>query len=285
MNIEQVKVEKPISDMVYDMSWADYRAFAGLNASSLKAGLDGDSVNASRIKWSFEHQSEDTEEMLFGRALHCMMFEPSKFEARFCAYDGVRNHRHAAYREFLESHEGYEIMKAEGAHSIASAIEASALFLGCKEVTPLIREGKPEVTILGAMHGLQLKARIDWIATAGVMVDMKTTKSVSPESFGRQFFSLHYDVQLGLYWHLLAERVCRMPVQVIAVENKPPYEVVVYDVPESVLEMGLSKASSAIEKVSRAIDSGEWPGYANGVAPLFVPNWAMEESVEWSEEA
>lgn len=288
MQIEDVVLGPFRRGMVFNMPFDDYRDQPAINASTLKAGFTGKTINVKRIKWAFEHGREDTEAMLFGRSLHCLMFEPHEFEKRYCAYDGVRNKRHTAYQDFLADHAGAEVMKLDGAYSYNMALEAAVAFTECKEVAPLTKAGMGEVTLFSEHLGMQTRSRLDWISTIEhVLTDMKTARDVSEEAFGRQFFGLHYDVQLGMYRDMLEELTGqKWPVKCIAVENKPPYETVVYDIPDAVLDQGWERAKMAIERVRKAIDTGHWPGVSDGgCVPLFIPSWEMEETVEWSEEA
>lgn len=287
MQIEDVILGPFRRGVVYGLPFDDYCDEPAINASTLKAGFTGKTINVKRIKWAFEHGREDTEAMMFGRALHCLMFEPHEFEQRYCAYDGVRNKRHTDYQDFLADHPGAEVMKMDGAYSYNKALEAAVAFTACAEVAPLTAAGKGEVTLFTDNLGMQLRARLDWISTSEhVLTDMKTARDVAEEAFGRQFFGLKYDVQLGMYQHMLESLTsCQWPVKCIAVENKEPYETVVYDIPDAVLDQGWERAQTAMRKVRTAIDTGSWPGVsAGGSVPLFIPTWEMEETVEWSDE-
>jgi len=289
MNIEDVVLGPFRRGMVFNLPFAEYCDQPAINASTLKAGFTGKTFNLKRIKWAFENDRDDTEAMLFGRALHCLMFEPGEFEDRYCAYDGVRNKRHKAYQDFLADHPGAEVLKLDGAHSFNKALEAAVAFTQCPEVAPLTASGMGEVTLFSEYLGMQTRTRLDWISTSEhVLVDMKTAKDVAEEAFGRQFFQLKYDVQLGMYREMLEELTGQhWPVKVIAVENKPPYETVVYDIPDAVLDQGIDRAKNAMKRVRTAIDTGHWPGVSNGGSvPLFIPSWEMdvEETVEWSDE-
>lgn len=285
MPIEDVAKGPFRREIVYDVPFDEYAESPAMNASTIKAGISGKSVNLKRIKWAFEHGREDTEAMMFGRAQHCLMFEPDEFASRYCAYDGVRNAKYHAYQDFIADHPGAEILKLNGPYSYNKALEAAVTFCECKEVAPLTAAGKAEVTLFTEFMGMQLRARLDWISTLNVLVDMKTSRDVSEEAFGRQFFSLHYDVQLGMYQNMLADLTGRpWPVKCIAVENKEPFEVVVYDIPDAVLDQGWDRAKSALQKIRVAIDTGDWPGVsAGGCVPLFIPTWEMESTVEWSD--
>jgi hypothetical protein len=287
MSIEDVVTDSLFESIEYDMPFEAYRNSPAMNASTIKAAWKGKSISMLNLKHAFEHGREDTEAMLFGRALHCLMFEPDTFESRYASFDGRRDARTKEYQKFLADHAGAEVLKKSGQYSWDAAMLAAKAFLRCEEIQPLTEHGKGEVTIFTPELGMQCRARLDWISTsAKVLTDMKTAADVSEEGFGRQFFGLKYDVQLGFYRHVFRKVTGHdWPVKVLAVENKPPHEVVVYDVPESVLDQGTEKAFRILRMVRNCIDTGKWPGVSSGVSvPLFIPSWEMETEVEWSEE-
>ncbi len=287
MQIEDVILGPFRRGIVYDLPFDEYCDQPAINASTLKAGFTGKTFSPMRAKWAFEHPQPDKEVWLFGRAVHCLLLEPHEFEQRYCAYDGIRNKKHHAYQDFLADHPGAEAMKLNGEYSYNSALDAAVAMATCRDVAPLIASGRAEVTLFSEFMGMQTRSRLDWIpANSGVFVDVKSTRSVTEEAFGRQFFSLHYDIQLGIYRHAIEDLTsCQWQVKCVAIENHEPYETVVYDIPDAVLDQGWERAQAAMRKVRTAIDTGSWPGVsAGGSVPLFIPTWEMEETVEWSDE-
>jgi hypothetical protein len=126
---------------------------------------------------------------------------------------------------------------------------------------------------------IQCKGRLDWVSTGQhVMTDLKTTAEIEPEKFGKTFFNFQYDIKLGMYRRWLNSVTNdHWPVDVIVLESKPPYDVVVKPVPDAVLDAGVEKGLALITKVRHAIDTDKWPGVDN---TFVVPYWAMEEEEE-----
>jgi hypothetical protein len=272
------------------MSWDAYTKCPAMNASTMKQAFKSrDDVSMLAFKWAYENKSDkDTEAMQFGRALHTLLLEPGEFHNRFAAYEGVRNRRFYEYQKFLADHEGCEVMKATGAYSYEEALKAGVSLATCKAVKPLINTGFAESTAMFGVEGVQMRGRIDWVATREqVIMDVKSARSVAPRPFGNQFFSLFYDMQLGLYQEAVRQTTGHdWPVVVAAIENSPPYEVVVYEIPQAVLDQGLDRAKDLLRRLVTCVAMDCWPGIQplnEDTVPLFVPNWEMQDEVVWDE--
>jgi hypothetical protein len=147
-----------------------------------------------------------------------------------------------------------------------------------------------ELTLTGEIDGVPIRGRIDALATTCV-VDLKTTASADPRTFGRTFANLHYGFKLAIYRELVRQSTGHdRDVVVIAQENCGDFDTVVYEVPEAVLDNGLIQVQRVIRDYKHAVETGQWNGIDRGedTVPLLVPNWAMEDAgeelVQWSSE-
>lgn len=271
-------------ELVPGMSWDDYRTVAGMNPSSLVHGLE----SMKKLVWEWEHPSPSTGPQEFGTACHTLCFEPKEFQKRYVFWTGG-SRRTKAYREFaVDAWERHEKVlteeEFEAVQRVALSITAHA------EVQGLIRSGKSEVSLFWVEHGIQCKGRVDWITGEGAsrhaLVDLKTANDVSERGRGRAFFKYHYDVKLGLYQRGLEQITgLQLPVCVVWVENKPPYDVVIDDgwIPQPVLDSGVQKAMGVFRNLKRSLETHNWQGHGG---PLYVPMWEMEdEIVEWHDDA
>lgn len=266
-----------------DMPWEEYLQFPALNGSVIVSAFQDDDISLLHLKTSWESDDEDSDSMRFGRMLHTLLFEHGDFMARWRSWDGVR--RGKDYDKFVldATAAGAEVVPAVGKLSMESALQAVPSFLNNAKIQSLIKAGQAEQSVFMPECGLQTKGRIDWISTSEhALVDLKTTRSIGKRSFGSQFFRLHYDVKLGLYRRWLNELTgTRWPVFVIALENTAPFDVVVYPIPDAVLDAGADKGLRVLEKVRGAIETDRWPGVAGSdYGDLFVPFYAMEEESE-----
>jgi len=80
--------ETPQNEIVYGMTFDEYRAAPGVNQSLLKAGL-GDKTLA-HMRHEMEHPSPPTAAMRLGSATHCAALEPDRFSKSYTvAPDGA----------------------------------------------------------------------------------------------------------------------------------------------------------------------------------------------------
>ena len=77
-----------------------------------------------------------------------------------------------------------------------------------------------------------------------------------------------------------------MPVYIIAAEKTPPFDCVVYEVPQQALDVGRGVFEDRLMRVAKCRESGKWPGAGEGIETLELPNWVFEdEALDWSEMA
>lgn len=258
------------------LPWSEYHAFPAMRCSVLVHGRK----SMLHLRHAWEQGTEDSEYLLWGRALHCLLLERAEFVGRYCAYDGVRNEKHKAYQEFLEANAGKEVLRATGQFSMESVLAAARAVCASELVNSFTHTGIAELSGFCVEAGLQCKFRIDWISTsAEAIVDVKTARTIEARPFGQQFFALSYDIKLGLYQRWYQQLTGRhWPVFVLAIENTAPFDSTVVPVPQVVLDDGAAKGLEILERVKTCIETDHWPGIAGDeLYPLEVPNYVMEE--------
>ncbi len=261
------------------MPWEEYKAFPALNCSTIVKGQ----TSMLHLKHQWDHGFKSTDAMQWGRLVHCLLFEPAEVETMYWPWKGVR--RGKAYDECCIRAEvaGAEVVREDGAYSMATALEAAQGFLRNSRVHELIAAGQAEQTVLTPEDGFQCKGRLDWVSTSEhILTDLKTTAEIEGELFGKTFFRFHYDIKLGMYRRWLNSVTNdQWPVEVIVMESSAPYDVAVVPVPDAVLDAGVEKGLALIAKVRHANEVDEWPGVANDQPmPLVVPYWAMADETE-----
>ena len=286
------------NEIIYDLSWSDYCGLAAMNPSTLVCGIKPKgSLRLLKYCWDCantpgedEDQSPPSGPLVWGRAAHCLLFEPDKFIERFCCWDGRRagNEYKAFAAQAAEF--GAEVLNKK---QFATVVEAGRAFAQCQEVKPLISSGKAEVTLLtveeiededGEIHEVQCKHRLDWVdGGAKTIVDLKTTRNMNPRAFSRDFFAYKYAEKLGLYQRALEKLTGeRYPVNVVMLEKSPPFDVAIMPVPDEVLERGAKKALGVLREVVTAIKRDKWPGKSHQDFTLDVPAWEMDDEVDYS---
>ncbi len=182
----------------------------------------------------------------------------------------------------------------EAKEFIAQAREAGTVPLKadvvaeCKALTesvlahPLARclleaPGKAEQSIFAQdpTTGVWLRARADYLADDGTIVDLKTAVSADPRDFGRSAAEFGYDIQSELYQHVLglARGDKNIEFRFVVVSKTPPYLVSVMELDAEYVMCGESRMRRAIELFKECSDKNEWPGYEVVTHLVGPPRW------------
>lgn len=276
------------SEIIYDLEWDDYCDLPAMNPSTLVHGLKP-SGSMKHLKYCWDHAGGPVSDkapagpLVWGRALHCLLFEPQLFPVKYQCWDGRRagNEYKAYARDAAES--GAEVLNTAQYESV---LAAGRSFADCAELRPLIASGRAEVTILTVEDGVQMRHRLDWInGTPTLIVDLKSTRSLQPRLFSADFYRFFYDVKLGLYQRAIEQVTgIRYPVKVIVLEKKPPFDVAIMPVDDAVLERGARKGMEVLAKLKECIATDTWPGIGSEDYVLQTPEWEMdEEATDYSD--
>jgi hypothetical protein len=229
----------------------------------------------------------DTDALKRGRCTHLAVFEPEVFASTCVVWDGGAR-RGKDWDAFRRKHAASEIL-TEKEHgqcvAIAAAVRADAaaakyLAGGKSEATVLWTHTAPDVGHLKG-YSLDCKSRIDFVATCGALVDLKTTRDASPDGFGRECWRLGYHAQAAFYSDAFAAATgSRLPYVLVAVEAEAPYAVTVYRVPEVVIEAGREHYRALLDRLWICRSENRWPAYADGELELTLPSWAIDADDE-----
>lgn len=222
---------------------------------------------------------EETDEMRKGTAMHSMVLGGKPV----VIYDGVR--KGDGWKAFKAKHDGEIILKPDAfadAANMAGAIKAHP------EAARLLEGTQREVHIDWVRGGVPCCSTLDaWHVGGQRIVDLKSTRTAKPEYFQRIAFRLGYHAQMSWYLEAAAWKCTHRAVlgqapnpptpsaaYIIAVESKPPYPVVVWEVKPSALEEGRKCCVAWFERMNVCRAAGYWPGYTDAILPL---EWADEE--------
>lgn len=251
------------------MPFEAYLALDGERSTGLKEIL----VSPRLYAWRRENALEDMDTLRVGRAAHTAIFEPHRFAIDYVTWEGGRRYG-KEWDAFRAAHPGQTILTQDQrftAGEIAMAVRAHPIAAAL-----LDEPGRAEVSITWkhARTGIACKSRLDWICSA--LVDMKTCRDPSPQMFSGATARLGYHVQMAFYSAALASIDLELPAKIIAAQNVEPYDVVVYDVPESVIMIGEQLYETALDKLASCRRSDSWPGIAaDAEIELRLPSWAV----------
>jgi hypothetical protein len=272
--------------MKYNMPFAEYRAIPAINASSIKAGAK----SMRHMRYAMEHPTGDpTASMRWGKIVHLAILEPDTIGRTLQIWNGrplksgpnkgeiTMDRKGPEWQAFVESCGGSDewIVTPD---EMGALMEMSAAVHGDREAHRLIEQTVHEQTVTwtGEMYGAA-KGRLDGYDERGdgLVLDLKTTAQIEPRRFAGQFATLGYDMQIGWY----CEGTGAKRASVIALESKPPYDVVVWRIPDAVIKSGREKAIEIARAYRCCEAANSWPGVAGGeVINMEMPAWACAET-------
>ncbi len=244
-----------------------------------KSGLDRFDRSPAHYKAWVEGLDKDTPALSFGRAFHCAVLEPDRFDAEYveapdfgdCRYKANKERRNEwraehAGKDWIESDEWAAIVGMRDAvfrHPLASK---------------MIRDGRSEVTIAWEDQetGLFCRSRADYyVERLGMVLDVKSTEDASEDAFKRSVVKYRYHVQDALYRAGFAEVGALLQHFVlIAVEKTLPYAVATYSLDADAVARGYSAARTNIDYLAECVRKNHWPAYPERIQQIALPPWA-----------
>lgn len=219
----------------------------------------------AHCRYTLDHGIEETQAMRLGTAVHHILLGGPH---EFVTFDGgARRGKH--WDAFEAANPGKTILLASET-MVAAAMAASVAS------TPHAMEaleGAQELELTWKLAGRDCGGRVDVLGTD--LVELKTGWDINPARYYWQALRLGYFAQLGWYYDglLAAGRPEPRISRIVAVESKPPYPVMVYDVGPTALDVGRKQARLAFERLLVCEASNDWPGYAAGPVLLEAPEY------------
>jgi hypothetical protein len=226
---------------------------------------------------SVNGKREPTRAMLIGTGVHHLVLG-ARPDAKVAFYPGDKRVG-AEWAKFDAAHPGYDILtrpEADEARAIANAVltdpVAKEFLCGARFEVPLRwSDGELEYST----HGID-------IIQPGRIADLKTTNTTSLEPWQRQAFNFSYHCQMEFY-----RRGCvangidvSQGMFVIGVDIRAPYEVVVLEMSEELVELAAKTVSLWIEKLKVYVASKQFPGRAQSPIVWQPPAWLRSDDEE-----
>lgn len=234
------------------MNEQEYRAHDGIGGSDARAmAMDFD-------KWAFEREMQrqglpwaerkDTAATAFGTAMHMACLEPEKFESNVVEMEYCPNFtlkagraiKDEAKEKAAQKPEGF-VLKAEEAWAIRKIQANFQSLFGVPDASSV------EQKYFGEHKGLKLKGMVDWLSSAGVVLDLKSTRDYFKNE--KNLLAECYHVQLYHYALLAGKK----EAGIIWIEKAPPFRVEVRVLTDEEFERAKRSWHAAMEKAG-AID-------------------------------
>lgn len=266
--------ENIIGPGLYLRGQVDYSAIEGVNYSTLKHLAK----SPLQYRHVLENGTPDTANKFRGTAAHVAVLEPARFVKEFAVFDGPRR-AGKAWEAFQSENAGRKILKEdefEIAMAIRDAVRSHPI------ASKYLRKGVVEATLVwdDPETGVRCKGRPDFITDDHVVVDLKSTRDITPWNFGRDAYNMAYHVQAAFYcdgYEQISKRQDARSV-IIAVEQKAPHDVIVYTLDDETLGIGRDAYRGMLGKLVECEKARSWPGYAfDSEMALRLPAYAMPD--------
>ncbi len=260
------------------MNFEEYRAIKAINFSSLK--------HMRKSPKSFKHElannSPSTVGRDLGKATHCLVLEPEKFNNEFAVYTG-KIRKGKDWDTFVKEHQRQTILKEseyEQCSQVAREVRSNPI------VVHLLSSGKPEHTITwkDRTNGLDCKARLDFLSDVDgrlTILDLKGVTDIRNERFrieaGRNF----YHGQMAWYREGVSTVYGEIAdCLILGVEHKAPFDSAVFKFEEESLDYGWFDCCDMMQRVLSCQQSNTWPGCYDSIQPLAIRKWELGSNPE-----
>jgi len=263
-----------IGKAITGMSFADYCALPGINATSIKAG---------RLSMLHMHHARTgpprptTPAQRWGTLVHAALLEPDLFDEKAVVFTGDK--RGAAWKAFAATHDSAWIMTDAEREKI---MEMRDNALGDRQARSVMKQCDREVALIwqNERYG-RGKARVDGLNERSIIM-IKTAAQIEQRRFILNGYNLGYELQAAWYWHgaKMVDGTDRI-VWMIVLESAPPYDIVTYRFPQPVLDQALEVATEIAINYRACEVTESFPGVAKGdVLEYELPAW-LQKAAEW----
>lgn len=224
---------------------------------------------------------KETEALLIGNAVDCLVFEPDDFKNRFFNVGKINRRTtegKALYATEINSAPNKRPLDSDQwvqVHNMAKSV------LGQPIVRLALENARPQHSIrwVDPDTGVALKARFDLLHNCGIAIDLKSSREPTPDVFPRQANEYGYHRQAALYregrYHVFGIPREEEFLHVV-VGNADPYTCVVYQMDEDTLALGHSQNQEDLARLARCRQSGDWTNeWQRGRQTLRLPAYAF----------
>lgn len=240
---------------------------------SIAQFMELDPVRFSRLKLMaksplhyLSQNVEETAAMERGTATHSLVLGGK----RVIAYPGATR-RGKEWEAFEAANQDAEILTKndyELAHAMAESVKRNQQAMA-------VLAGQRELEVAWQMMGRSCGSRLDVLGTGGAWVtDLKTCTVGDPARFMWQALRMNYHAQLAFYMEAARAAGLGDPqaAYVVAVESTAPHVVTTMRLSDRALARGRQLCALWLEKVLACEAAMAWPGYADGIVELDVPD-------------
>lgn len=215
----------------------------------------------------------------FGAAAHHLLLGEDNFGGKFAVrpaeFDSWRTKASQEWRAVAEA-AGKVVITSDDIEKIRDMADALA---SNPVVQAGIINGVIEISIVwqDASTGVWLKARPDALpVTLDLVGDYKTAADASPAACTKAISEHGYHMQLalaGMGLKALGVEISDESYALLFQEKSYPHVVTPVEVDAEAISFGRRQIRRALDTFARCFESGEWPGYVDGIAKCGLSPW------------
>jgi hypothetical protein len=252
-------------DLLRNIPYDAYTELPGIRASAL--------MHMDRSPLHYRHAvrapSRTSDALAFGSAVHTAILEPQVFADTFTTlrFDG-RTREGKAERKLARDN----CLQVVTAANLTRILAIQRAVFSRPDCMDLLRDADMEVSLtwVDAEFGLPCKARLDVLGLS--ITDLKTTADPTPNRFMWDSGKYDYQAKMAYYREGVRQVTGKdLPVYLLAVESEAPHDVVLFQIPDDVLDVGWRKCRRLLDRVARCESEGVWPGVSPGLVQLELP--------------
>lgn len=265
--------------LIYGLEANKYHA-----ESALSNSLMSDIKRSPAYAWAVNFEPgrpprKNTPAMMAGTLTHCAILERVQFDERYTVQPHDLDMRTTAGKAWKSSASDSGITVIDGEQRQIAFDQRASVF-AVPELESILTSGKPEVSVFWADEstGVKCKARPDWLHRRAdgraVILDIKTTREIEPEEFGRSVAKYGYHRQAAHYIAGLEAHGIDVAEFVFGVVSSVyPYQSYAAILDEDTLAQGREEVSELTAIYAECNRTGVWPGYS-GYQVVGLPAWA-----------
>lgn len=233
-------------------------------------------------------EEEPTEEMKFGKALHCSILEPDLFKNNYMVIPKIDKRTKdgkAEYASYMQLSMGKEIISDENLKDI----ELMNNVLFSKDSSKLLKCGglvEHELYWRDNEFDIDCKAKLDVfiqpnnVFKNGVIVDIKTTQDATPDVFTRSIDKYGYYNQAAFYCNAVKQiyNTVDLPMFIIiAMEKTSPYEINFFELDNKSIKFGIRENKQLMSKYKECLTTGNYHGYEDKINSISLPAYKLNK--------
>tara|TARA_R110002020_G_scaffold33491_1_gene101898 strand:+ start:581 stop:1354 length:774 start_codon:yes stop_codon:yes gene_type:complete len=187
---------------------------------------------------------QESKALDIGKAFHTMVLEPSKIDNQVVVFEG-KTRRGKVWDEFSIQNADKTIVSTSEWNMINNM---SNILFENEQAMSFINSSNHEVVEVWQNKGINCKGKADMVTTnvddKKVLIDLKTTRDSSPESFRRSAYNYGYDRQAAFY----LDGFDADEFWFLVIEKESPYRIGIYKASEEFIEGGRQKNQELLKQ-------------------------------------